>query len=306
MSARVKVVSYTVRGRTNVGAYDRPFSGVGIEYDPLGIKPGRTGITLHESGYLPDNSDWNFPGVFSPFWRLQHNQARGHCVLFGERLVQLTPRHLILIPPHVLFHCLGVKPVPSFWLAFSFTRKLHPDHTLPVMLTPRDTELCLIRDLRRLIRADETWKPTDAIYRNSLALLHVVLSRRELRWQAPVPDNMLRVREFIETRLTTALPNPLLARQAGLSGEGFVRAFRRHFGTTPAQYVMEMRVREAARLLMQTDQTIDAVAEQTGFPNRAYFSRVFKKIAGESPALFRAKHTRREPASRSPTPRLAS
>jgi YesN/AraC family two-component response regulator len=55
-----------------------------------------------------------------------------------------------------------------------------------------------------------------------------------------------------------------------------------------------MRVREAARLLLQTNQTIDAIAEQTGFPNRAYFSRIFKKVTDEAPAGFRRKHQRQE------------
>lgn len=288
----VKVVSYSIRGHVNVGAYDQPFSGVGIEYDPLGVKPGRTGITLHESGYLAANSDWNFPSVFSPFWRLYYNEQRGHCVLFGERMVELTPEHIMLIPPHCLFHCLGGNPVANFWQAFSFTRKLAADHSPPVLLRPRDTELCLIRDLKRLIFANEKWEPTDAIYRNSLALLQVVLARPELRWQPPPPDHLRRVQQYIEARIAAPLPNPLLARLAGLSVAGFDRAFKRHFGATPARYVVEMRVREASRLLLLTTETIDEIAEKTGFPNRAYFSRVFKKVIGEAPAGFRAKHCR--------------
>jgi AraC-like DNA-binding protein len=294
ISATVKVVSYSIRGRTNVGAYDRPFSGVGVEFDPLGVKPGRTGITLHESGYLAANSDWNFPSVFSSFWRLYYNYQRGHCVLFGERMVELTPKHIMLIPPHCLFHCLGANPVPTFWLAYSFTRKLHPDVAVPVLLKPRDTELCLIRDLKQLIAADETWEPTDAIYRNSLALLQVVLARPELRWQPPLPENLERVRRHIEQNFGAVLTNPQLAKLAGLSEAGFNRAFKLHFGTTPVWYVIEMRVREAARLLLQTSETIDSIAERTGFPNRAYFSRVFKKVTDEAPAGFRRKHQRQE------------
>lgn len=184
--------------------------------------------------------------------------------------------------------------MPTFWLAFSFTRILHPDHTPPVLLKPLDTELCLIRDLRRLIVADRAWEPIDAIFRNSLALLHVVLARREVRWQPPVPDNMLRVRHYIEENLDLALANPSLARHAGLSVAGFERVFKRHFGATAARYVSEMRVREAARLLLQTDTTIDAIAEQTGFPNRAYFSRVFKRVIDEAPAGFRREHRRQD------------
>ncbi len=292
MSAMVKVVSFSIQNRTNVGAYERPFSGVGIEFDPLGVRPGRAGLTLHESGFLPANANWNFPSVFSPFWRLYYNSKRGHCVLFGERMAELTPRHIMLIPPHCLFHCLGGNPVPTFWLAFSFTRKLSKGTPLPVLLPPRDTELCLIRDLKRLIAVNKTWEPTDAIFRNSIALLQVVLARPELSWQLPLPENLERVRLHIEQHFGSVLMNPQLARLAGLSEAGFNRAFKQHFGTTPAWYVIEMRVREAARLLLQTDQTIDAIAEQTGFSNRAYFSRIFKRVTDEAPAGFRRKHHR--------------
>jgi AraC family transcriptional regulator, arabinose operon regulatory protein len=285
-------VSDSVKERVNVGAYDRPFSGVGIEFAPLGVQPDRTGITLHESGHLPANSDWSFPSVFSPFWRLYYNEQRGHCVYFGDWIVELTPRHMVLIPPHVFFHCVGTNPVSTLWLTFSFTRKLHPGVDVPALLPPRDTELCLIRDLKRLIAEDETWEPVDSIHRNSLALLQVVLARPELSWQPPLPENLVRVLRHIEENTGSVLANPDLARLAGLSEAGFNRAFRRHFSTTPARYVTEMRVREAARLLLQTGDSMDTVAEKTGFPNRAYFSRVFKKVTGEGPAGFRRKHRR--------------
>jgi two-component system response regulator YesN len=54
--------------------------------------------------------------------------------------------------------------------------------------------------------------------------------------------------------------------------------------------VSEVRVRKAATLLRGTRQSIEEIAEQTGFPNRYYFSRVFKKMTGHSPADFRAKY----------------
>lgn len=294
MSGTIKFVSDPSKCRINAGAYDRPFSGVGIEFDPLGAQPGRTGITLHESGHLPDNAGWNFPSVFSPFWRLYYNEQRGHCVYFGDWIVELTPQHIVLIPPHILFHCVGTNPVSTLWLAFSFPRKLHPQVEVPARLAPRDTELCLIRDLNGLIDAAERREPTDALHRHSLALLQVVLARPELQWQPPLPENLDRVRNYIEGNVGTVLANPALARLAGLSEAGFNRAFKRHFGTTPARYVTETRVREAARLLLQTGESIDSIAEQTGFPNRAYLSRVFKSVTGEGPAGFRRMHRRRE------------
>ena len=283
-------MSDPINARVNRGAYDRPFSGVGIEFDPLGIQPGRSGVSLHETGFLAENPQWNFPGVFSPFWRLYYNASRGHCAVFGERMVELLPGRIMLIPPHCLFHCLGGNPVPTFWIAFSFTRRLHRDVVPPVLLKARDTDLCLIRDLRDLILPNSSLRPDDAVLRGSLALLHVVLSRPELSWQPPVPNNLARVAGHIEAYLDTRLAVHELARLAGMSPAGFNRAFRRQFGTSPARYVTEMRVREAARRLLQEDKTIDAIAEKTGFPNRAYFSRVFKQVTGEAPAGFRRTH----------------
>jgi AraC-like DNA-binding protein len=283
---------YSFRGRVNLGAYEQPFSGVGVEFYPLGAEPGPAGIVLHESGYLASNAQWNYPSVFSPFWRLYHNDRRGHCVLFGERMVELTPDRLVLIPDHHHFHCLGEQPVPTFWLAFSVTRQLQPGQPVPALLQPRDTELCLIRDLKKMIAANTAGAPTEAIYRNSLALLNVVLARPELRWQPPVPENLQRVRQHIEEHITEHLSNPGLARIAGMSVEGLCRAFRRYFGRTPSLLVREIRVGTASRRLLQTEESIDAVAEATGFPNRAYFTRVFKQITGQAPAAFRRRHRR--------------
>jgi len=282
---------FSLHGHINRGAYEQPFSGVGIEYYPLGVKPGRSGITLHECGYLPNNTQWNYPSVFSPFWRLYYNSRRGHCVLFGDRMVELTPDHLMLIPDHSLFHCLGENPVPTFWTMFNFTKRLQPSLDVPILLKPRDTELCLIHDLKNLIEVNDNWAPTDAIYRNSLALLQVVLARPELSWQPPVPDNLTLIIKYIKEHIGESLPNPLLAQRAAMSIDGFCRSFRKHFGTPPARFVSEIRVNEAGRLLLKTRETIEDIAEKTGFPNRAYFTRVFKKTTNESPAEFRKKHT---------------
>jgi len=203
-------MSVPINGRVNSGAYDRPFSGVGIEFDPLGIKPGRSGVSLHETGFLAANSQWNFPAVFSPFWRFYQNASRGHCVLFGERMVELLPGAIMLIPPHCLFHCLGGNPVPSFWMAFSFSRRLHGSIAPPVLLKARDTEMCLIRDLKNVILPNSSLRPDEAVN----------------------------------------------------------RLFNLQLGTSPARYVSEMRVREAARLLLQTGDTVDGIPQPRVFHPR--------------------------------------
>jgi len=283
-------MSYSIHGRTNVGAYDQPFSGVGIEYYPLGVSPGISGVTLHETGYLPDNSQWNFPSVFSPFWRLHYSGDEGHCLLFGDDIIELNPDILILIPDHQLFHCLGQKSVPTWWQSFSFTGHLGAEMVVPVQLPVRDVELCLLDDLKTLISVNTSWEANDPIYRTTLALLQIVLARPELTWRPAIPAKLQLVQAYVKSHVREKMSNLLLAREAAMSIAGFERAFKRHFGTTPTQYVTDIRVMEASCRLIQTSMSIELVAEDTGFPNRNYFSRVFKSVTGESPAKFRHNH----------------
>lgn len=286
----VSTVPDVCRRRINVGAYEQPCSGVGITHDPLGAPPDCTGLTLHESGFLPENRDWNFPSVYSPFWRLYYDFARGHSVCCNDHTVRLGPGHLVLIPPQCLFHCRGPGAVPSLWLHFGFAREPHPDLRPPFLLPLRPLDRRLIGELRERIVAAGNSTPTHAVLHHSLALLHVSLARPELRWHPPVSPSLERVRKHIRQHLDRPLDNRLLASLAGMGLTRFIRAFHDTFGMTPARHVTELRVQQVTRMLLHSEMSLDEIAERTGFPNRSYLSRVFRNLRKDSPAAFRRRY----------------
>lgn len=282
-------MSFSTLRRRNRGAYGCPFSGVGLEFYPLGIAPDQSGIVLHEAGFLPRNDWWVFPNVFSPFWRLYYNFRKGHKVIFPDREVALTPSRIMLIPDRCLFHCEGRVPVPNLWLAFSVGKRLASGTAVPLMLAPTRAEMSLLCAIAGIIGSGDSRR--ESAYFSGLGLLHLVLGRREIRWSGGVvPEGVRRALRRIDAGYAGDLPIPLLAREAGVSVRGFGSAFRRATGRAPGRYIVEIRVREAARQLVEGGASIDQIAEATGFPNRNYFSRVFKAVAGESPALFRERH----------------
>ena len=61
---------------------------------------------------------------------------------------------------------------------------------------------------------------------------------------------------------------------------------------TPARYVQQVRLRKACQFLIESDGSIDQIAQALGFPDRFYFSRVFKKHTDNSPAQYRKQHQR--------------
>ncbi|MGF6354626.1 ABC-type Fe3+-hydroxamate transport system substrate-binding protein [Paenibacillus sp. 4624] len=76
-----------------------------------------------------------------------------------------------------------------------------------------------------------------------------------------------------------------MARLAGLSVNHFIRSFKRQFGMTPIDYILKLRMNRAKQLLFSTDK-IKMIAEQVGYKDEHYFSRVFKKNEGVAPAFY--------------------
>ncbi|KAF1303561.1 helix-turn-helix domain-containing protein [Enterococcus sp. JM9B] len=68
------------------------------------------------------------------------------------------------------------------------------------------------------------------------------------------------------------------------------RKFKKVTKYTPIEYRSKLRVRRAQKLLIETDDTLETIAEKCGFANGFYLSRVFTKYLGICPSQYRAQH----------------
>jgi len=91
-----------------------------------------------------------------------------------------------------------------------------------------------------------------------------------------------------QSNYTAGLPR--FVALAGKSQEHLTRTIRACCGTTPTAFVNGLRLREAARLLRDTDQKVQAVALRAGFGNMAYFLTRFRQRYGCAPREYRARH----------------
>lgn len=82
---------------------------------------------------------------------------------------------------------------------------------------------------------------------------------------------------------------PLVQRETGVSESKISALLKSEFGTSFKQYLTEIRLNEARRLLTQTDLQISEIAYAVGFGNVSHFNRVFKTETQQSPSSYRAK-----------------
>jgi AraC family transcriptional activator of mtrCDE len=109
-----------------------------------------------------------------------------------------------------------------------------------------------------------------------------------LPWLSALDDQRLaRVVETILSHPEQHYTLEILASIAHMSRSTFARHFDQCFGRTPMDYVRDVRLRRAARLLRVSGLSVDGIASKVGFASRSHFSRAFHDQFGSSPVEFR-------------------
>jgi AraC family transcriptional regulator len=104
---------------------------------------------------------------------------------------------------------------------------------------------------------------------------------------ASYEDRILRVLSYIHDNLSGDMSLDQLADVAAMSRFHWHRVFRAMTGETCAQAVRRMRMHRAAALLVQSDEPIEQVARDCGYPNAVSFARTFQDTYSQRPLAFR-------------------
>lgn len=95
--------------------------------------------------------------------------------------------------------------------------------------------------------------------------------------------------DYIERNYAGDISLDLVAAHVHLSTAYLSRIFNKKIGMGFSEYLAQIRLKEAKRRLRSSDETIDQIAEATGFSSNSYFSAVFKKHEGVTPSEYRTK-----------------
>ncbi len=95
------------------------------------------------------------------------------------------------------------------------------------------------------------------------------------------------VRSINSDYCNPSLTNAKLAAECNISEVYFRKLFAKHFGTSPKQFIIDLRIQRAKQLLSEGSLNVSAISEKCGFSNPYHFCRLFKKHTGTSPSEYR-------------------
>ncbi len=95
------------------------------------------------------------------------------------------------------------------------------------------------------------------------------------------------VLDYVHANFASNIVFEKLAKEFGISRTLLFENFKRYTGFTPANYLMQLRIKQAKLLLKTSNNSIEEIATQIGFNDAGHFSQIFKKEVGTTPLKYR-------------------
>lgn len=273
-------------------------------------------LILLNIGYAIHNADWNYKNVRSPFARIylvKEGYARLH--LPGNRIQDLRPNHLYMIPPFTMHSCECTNHFTLYYIHIYDNQKsdysILEDLMYPVEIKAKNIDELLVERLFT-INPDSALNHNDPKkYDNTTNLIktinnqinratHDLLETNGILFQLlshfmvyskdkyDIVDNrILRVVKYIRNNIHKDISIEELKDMCCLSKDHFIRLFKNDLQETPTQYIIQRKIERAQLMLITSDLLIKDIAYELSFENVSYFNRLFKKATGLTPSDYR-------------------
>lgn len=217
----------------------------------------------------------------------------------------LAPGELLILPPNTFFYGDHVSPKLRFyWLHFSvnglkqfslyqnIARKSDqwrlPSFSSELIL---DNEIVLLQQMQLLKQQDYPDHTLLNVY--TFALLQGIsdkffrLNQQHANQQHYLVDY---IKDYVQKNFKHSLDNEMLANYFGYNKAYLSHLFSKEAGLTISQYVTSVRLEAARQQLLTSTDSLKVIANENGFIDEKYFSRMFSRRYQVSPRDYRSKY----------------
>lgn len=220
---------------------------------------------------------------------------------------EIEANQYIIIPPHVpySFGADDAEPWTIYWLHFrgKLCEQFLPSHPTPQVILPG--EHSRLQDRFRLF--EEIYSGFSMGYirehmiYSSMCLYPFLASFLWLEQyrSISIPNHKgysfsSKVIHYMQENAERNLTLQELAAYFKYSPSHFSTLFHRETGVSPINFFLQLKIQKACQYIALTNMKLNEISLKLGFEEPAYFSRLFSKIMGVSPSVYRRKESERK------------
>ncbi len=251
------------------------------------IQIGYCGYAYHTNGYFATHKN----GYDSYLFRLQ-TEGVSQAVI-KDKKIHLEKGDIIFVAPGEYYQLQieGGQASGDYHIFFSgewvdqWWNRFNKPTTIKIDLTDKIVSLWryLIAEKRRPL-SDKNDELMGYLFRSLCLLIERAIKDQAAHCRPFVVTKMMR---YIEENATTGFTVDDVANHAMLSVSRSVHLFKQYTNKTIIEYAQEIRLAAAIDQMKYTNMTLEHIAENCGFGAYPYFHRVFKKVYGVSPGIYR-------------------
>lgn len=160
-----------------------------------------------------------------------------------------------------------------------------------LFMQPAGQERSLFYDLFQRLFAASPFEQIllflEILHRFSSMPLETVATAQRPPMEPAVVGRLEKVYDFIAQNYAHHITSRDAARLVHFTDASFCRFFQKNTQKTFKETLIEYRLAQACRLLAHTDQSVESIAQDTGFYSHSFFNRIFKREKGVTPLVFR-------------------
>ncbi len=197
----------------------------------------------------------------------------------GKRIIS-DPQYAIILPKGASYTLIGDKTGEFPLINFKTTLNFQPKEFLRIKLKNPESYIKDFEKLKELsLFPDRHLKEMTSFYQILNRLFTENLEQN---------NSLTPILSYIEKHYgDPQLSNDLLASLLNISEVYMRRLFKEQFGTSPKQYILNLRIQKAKQILSQSNKTITQIALECGFTSIHHFCRAFKSECGQTPTNYR-------------------
>jgi AraC-like DNA-binding protein len=217
-------------------------------------------------------------------------------IFIQEKEIDIQPNTYFIVPKNTAHKYGSSSAVPwtIYWIHFSgtlaeniFKHSFSNKRPGVQLLEYNENRINLFNQIYQMLEHSFEERDLEIVNISLYYFISSIIYNKEINAEMLDNDIVSSSIKYMKSNLDKKLDIVHLANQQSISTSHYIRLFKQKMGLSPINYFNQLKIHQSCQYLYFTDKSIKEICVKLGFDDPYYFSRLFKKLMGISPSIYK-------------------